>query len=70
MESKSDTSAQPPILDREVSDVASLVIIFDQRYRVWKVAAKANWKQLEQYRTEDTLRNKECGRSLGDHSGL
>ena len=47
MESKSDTSA--PILDREVSDVASLVIIFDQRYRVRKVATKANWKH--------TLRN-------------
>ena len=59
MESKSDTSAQPPILDREVSDVASLVIIFYQRYQVWKVTAKANWKQLEQDCTEDTLRNKE-----------
>ena len=57
MESKSDTSAQSPILDREVSNVESLVIIFDQRYLVWKVAAKASWKQLEQYCTEDTLRN-------------
>ena len=57
MESKSDTSAQPPILDREVSNVESLVIIFHQSYRVWKVAAKANWKKLEQDRTEATLRN-------------
>ena len=57
MESKSDTSTQPPILDREVSNVESLVIIFNQKYRVWKVAAKPNWKQLEQYCTEDTLRN-------------
>ena len=57
MESKSDTSAQSPILDREVSIVESLVILFDQRYLVWKVAAKASWKQLEQYCTEDTLRN-------------
>ena len=57
MESKSDMSAQPPILDREVSNVESLVIIFDQRYRVWKVAAKAIWKKLEQYCTEDNLRN-------------
>ena len=57
MESNSDTSAQPPILDREVSDVASMVIIFDQSYRAWKVAAKANWKKLGQYCTEATLRN-------------
>ena len=57
MESKSDTSAQPPILDREVSTVESLVIIFHQKYRICKVAARANWKQLEQDCTEDTLRN-------------
>ena len=57
MESKSDTSAQSPILDREVSNVESLVIIFHQKYRVWKVATKANWKQMEQYCSEDTLRN-------------
>ena len=57
MESKSDTSAQSQILDRELSNVESLVILFDQRYLVWKVAAKASWKQLEQYCTEHTLRN-------------
>ena len=40
-----------------MSNVESLVITFHKKYRVWKVAAKANWKQLEQYCTGDTLRN-------------
>ena len=56
MESKvSDASIQTSGLDQEASNIEGQITVFHQRYSSWKAAAKAGWKQLERFCTQDTL---------------